>query len=133
MAVEKYCGVRQALLIEPQPHRVKELEKRFRGSRFIIKECAITDVDAFMDMHILNWDYSSSLLRVKPEIAGFGKVLDLNVREIIRVPVRTLDSVLAEAGWDNEIDLLKSRRSTGGASCSERCKADPYANAYDLG
>jgi FkbM family methyltransferase len=106
-AVQNHCGIRRALLVEPQPQRCRELETRFDDDRFLIRCCAVADHNGSSEMEILNFDYSSSLLRVKPEVGGAGRILDFGVREKIAVQLRTLDDLLIDAGWDQPIDLLK--------------------------
>jgi FkbM family methyltransferase len=105
--VDEYCGVRRALLVEPQPKRVVDLKKRFEGSRFDVHGCALADKDGSIEMEILNWDYSSSILPVKPSAGGSNKIIDLRVREKVRVDVRTLDGILKTVAWSEPIDLLK--------------------------
>lgn len=102
-----HCGIRRALLVEPQPSRCRELEARFAGRDFTIRECAVSDENGSHRMDILNFDYSSSILPVLHGVGGADQLLDLGVRERIVVPVRTLDDVLDEAGWIGAIDLLK--------------------------
>jgi FkbM family methyltransferase len=106
-AIQDHCGIRRALLIEPQPLRCRELAARFANDRFLIRRCAVSDRSGSAEMDILNFDYSSSLLPVKPEVGGAGTFLDLGVRERIPVQLRTLDDILIEAAWDDPIDLLK--------------------------
>jgi FkbM family methyltransferase len=106
-SVQEYCGIRRALLVEPQPKRVAELKERFPESRFEVCGCALAEKDGSIEMEILNWDYSSSILPVKPAVGGSDKVIDLGVREKIRVDVRTLDGVLKAVNWTEPIDLLK--------------------------
>lgn len=106
-AIEAYCGVKKGLLIEPQPHRFKELENDFLPPKYILKNCAIADKNHVMNMDILNHDFSSSLLPVLPDVGGVGKRLNLKVKETIKVNVRTLDNLLSEIKWIDQIDLLK--------------------------
>lgn len=106
-AVERYCGIRRALLVEPQPRRCQELAARYPDGRYLIRECALSDHNGAAEMDILNFDYSSSLLPVKPEVGGVGKFLDFGVRERIPVQVRTLDDILNESSWAETIDLIK--------------------------
>ena len=106
-SVERYCGVSKALLAEPQARRVQELRDRFQDERFWIEECAISDSNGTAEMAILNFDYSSSLLAVKPEVGGSGRIVDLGVREKVQVCVRTLDGLLGDLGWSGPVDLLK--------------------------
>ena len=106
-AIQDHCGIRLAVLIEPQPQRCRELKERFADERFLIWNCALSDRNGQADMDILNFDYSSSLLQIKPEVGGVGKFVDVGIRERIEVQVSTLDSLLVEAGWNEPIDLLK--------------------------
>lgn len=106
-AVIAYCGVRKAWLIEPQPARCRELAEKYRGRGFAVFAGALSDHDGVAAMDILNFDYSSSLLPAMPDAAGAGGQLDLGIREQIQVPVRTLDSLLADEGPSEPIDVLK--------------------------
>jgi FkbM family methyltransferase len=107
-AVEIYCGIRHAVLVEPQPARTAELVTRFPGREFKICECAVSDKDGCAEMDVLNWHYSSSLLPVKRDVAEVDKIVDLDVRERIQVRVQKIDDVMAGVPWHSEIvDLLK--------------------------
>jgi hypothetical protein len=57
-------------------------------------------------MEVLKFDYSSSILPVRRDLPDAG-VVDLDVREKIKCRVATLDSVITEAQWKKNIDLLK--------------------------
>jgi FkbM family methyltransferase len=105
-AVIAYCGVRKAWLIEPQPARCRELEDKYQGRGFTVFAGALSDYDGVAPMDILNFDYSSSLLRPTRDAAGSAEY-DLGVRERIQVPVQTLDGLLAGAALAEPIDLLK--------------------------
>src|SRR5262249_1261323 len=107
-AVEIYCGIRHAVLVEPQPARTAELVTRFPGRKFKIWNGAVSVKEGCAEMDVLNWHYSSSLLPVKRDIAGVDKIVDLNVRERIQVRVQKIDDVMAGVPWHSEIvDLLK--------------------------
>ena len=67
----------------------------------------MTNKDGSTEMENVNWDYSSSILPVKPFVGGSDRVIDLRVREKVRVDVRTLDGLLKAVGWNEPIDLLK--------------------------
>jgi FkbM family methyltransferase len=105
-AIDKHYGVRRGILIEPQPARCAELGQRFADPRFSIHQCAVADQARSCEMEVLKWDYSSSILPIKRDIR-MASVLDLDVREKIECTVLTLDSVIAEAQWEESIDLLK--------------------------
>ena len=102
-----HCGVTRALLVEAQPARCQELRDRFHETGFIIEHCAVSDRTGTIDMDILNFDYSSSILPVLPSVGDAGHRHDLTVRERVTVPTRTLDALVAGAGFTGTIDLLK--------------------------
>lgn len=106
--VNDHCGVRNALLIEPQPARVSELLARFPYSHFSIEQCAIADSERIVQMDVLNWHYSSSLLPLRHDMPALDKSFDFAVRERVPVCVRTLDEVMSKYVWRDEgVDLLK--------------------------
>ena len=105
----EYCGgVRNALLIEPQPALVAELSSRFSRDTVQIRQCAISDKEHRTEMDVFNWHYSSSLLPLKPDTAGLDRIVDLKARERISVEVQKLDNVMASLRWYGEvIDFMK--------------------------
>ena len=105
--VRDHCGVRRALLIEPQPANVRVLADHYTDARFQISECAVSDEEGTIDMAILNFHYSSSLLAVEPEFAGATPDADFRVRGRIAVRTRLLDNLLDEIAWTEPVDLLK--------------------------
>lgn len=105
--VADHCGIARALLAEPMPMRIRELERRYPDPRFVIRQCAVSDSTGATHFDILNADYSSSILSALPEVGGSGTRLDLRVKERIEVPTRTLDTLVPEAGIHGTIDLLK--------------------------
>jgi FkbM family methyltransferase len=106
--VQKYCGIRHALLIEPQPRRASELARRFSDDRFIIKQCAVSNVIGTANMDILAFDYASSLLPIKRAYFGLEKIIDTNIKEQITVEINRIDDLVATLPWGSErIDLLK--------------------------
>jgi FkbM family methyltransferase len=104
-SIESYCGVRRAILIEPQPRRVEELERKFPESRFSIVNAAAAAQRGTVDMELLNWDYSSSLLPLKRDIADAYGGRNMNVRDIVSVRTATLDDICGQ--FRDAIDLLK--------------------------
>jgi len=106
-AVDAQYGVKQGILIEPQPSRCEQLRRRFPDATFSVQQCALSDGEGICDMEVLNWDYSSSILSVRRDLPNVSAVLDLSVREKIKVRVTTLDTLLHETQWQGQIDLLK--------------------------
>jgi FkbM family methyltransferase len=87
-SVERYCGLKRAMLIEPQPKRVEELKCKFRAPRFSVHCAAAAAENGSATMEVLNWDYSTSLLPIRRNMPDAYGSLDIDVREVI--PVRTL-------------------------------------------
>ena len=105
-AVDRHCGVRRGLLVEPQPLNHQRLANRFDSSRFSVEACALSDAPGEAEMMILNFHYSSSLLSPREEfIASSGG--KFAVKDRVTVPVATLDGILEKLAWTDRIDLLK--------------------------
>jgi FkbM family methyltransferase len=103
----RFCGVSKALLIEVQPKRCEELRQRFSQPTFQILCAAAGSKEDRMEIDILAWDYSTSLLKInRTDRNAFG-TNDYSVRERIQTSVRPLDIVSSELGFMDEIDLLK--------------------------
>lgn len=106
--IAAYCGLRHALLIEPQPSRAAQLSKRYHDDRFTIEQCAASDITGTSEMEILAFDYASSLLPLKRADFGVKNIFDVSVRGRISVQVRRVDDIVATLPWASErIDLLK--------------------------
>jgi FkbM family methyltransferase len=104
-SIARYCGLRKAMLIEPQPKRVEELNARFPGPRFSVTCAAAASESRSAEMELLNWDYSSSLLPLRRELSGAYSGLNMDVRETITVRTAPLDELCKE--FVGPIDLLK--------------------------
>ncbi len=107
MSIQKHFGLRRALIVEPQPSRCMELSRRFEGKGMRVAECALSDHNGFEDLDVLNWDYSSSLLPLLRNEKSILGGLDLGLRERVLCRVRTLDDLLQEEDWREQVDLLK--------------------------
>jgi FkbM family methyltransferase len=105
--MDRYYGIRRALLIEPQPKRVESMKARLPADRFSVACAAVSSDEGTVEMDILNWDYSSSILPVRRDLASVTQAIDLGVREKIKVQTSTLDKMCATHGFDGFIDLLK--------------------------
>ena len=106
-SIEKFCGIKRAILVEPIPKRCEELKLRFTEDRFTIISGAVGDHDGELKMEILNWDYSSSILPVVRSDANVSSELDLGVAETINTRMLTLDRIRAENHFEGTVDLLK--------------------------
>jgi len=89
-------GVERLLLIEADPTLAAGLTEHFRDEPLVsVASCAVTDFDGEIDLHVMSSTASNSILSIErhaeifPEIHETGRV---------RVPARTLDSLLAEQG-----------------------------------
>ena len=107
MSIRNHCGLKRALVVEPQPARCKGLLERLGGKGIEIADCALSDHEGFEDLDVLNFDYSSSLLPLVRNDSTIHWGLDLGLRERIRCRVRTLDDLLLQLDWTESIDLLK--------------------------
>lgn len=106
-SLDGFCGLSRALLIEPQPMRCEKLHKKFAEPRYSVACTAVADKEGRLDMEILNFDYSSSILPVKRNKAEVNAMLDLGVREIVNCRLATLDTLVQEAQFVGPVDLLK--------------------------
>jgi FkbM family methyltransferase len=106
-AVLAHCGIKRALLVEPQDDRIGELRKRFTDARFTISQYALLDRAGSAELPVLNFDPCTSLLPVKSEAVFNDKHLNVGVEKRVQVPLLTLDNLLAQQQWREAIDLLK--------------------------
>jgi FkbM family methyltransferase len=106
-AIEKQFGIHRALLVEPIPERCVQLRNRFNPAMVSIFEGVVSDHAGAIEMEILNWDYSSSILPVRRDIQSVAEAFDLTVRKRITAKVQTLDGLVQERGFFGDIDLLK--------------------------
>jgi FkbM family methyltransferase len=105
--IQKQFGLRRALLIEPQPERCGGLRETFAEANVRVVQCALSDRSGEIDLDILNFDYSTSLLPVLRDEESMSGGFDLAVRERIKCRTRTLDDLLEEEQWHEPVDLLK--------------------------
>jgi FkbM family methyltransferase len=104
--IARHCGVRRALLVEPQTERCAELAARFAGQPVEIAQCALLDEPGEAMLNVLGADSCSSLLDV--DAASFeARGIDVTTHARQQVPVTTLDALLAARSWQGPVDLLK--------------------------
>ena len=77
--VQGFCGVSRALLIEPQPSRCEQLRRNFSSPNYNVVCSAVGEAERKIEMEILRWDYSSSILPVKRDRPEINAMFDLNV------------------------------------------------------
>lgn len=111
-------GVDRALLIEPQSLRCSQLNSRFADDRFKVVCAAVGAREDRLQMDILNFDYSSSMLPVRRDRPEFANGLDFGVREAIDVRVAPLDVLCVENDFHGPYDLLKVDVQGPNISCS---------------
>ena len=92
-------------LIEPQQELAVELQSKSFAPHQKVFACALGRSAGSSTLNVLASAASSSLLSITP---GCEKLFHrrMDVKRLIQVPVRTLDSIFAECGLQ-ELDLLK--------------------------
>lgn len=87
-------GLVRPVAFEPDAEAATELERSLPGGQVV--QCALADRDGEMDLYVTSAPEMASLLLPEPaaEIPAMGEAL--HVEGTVRVPVRRLDSVLAE-------------------------------------
>lgn len=106
-SINKFCGVRRAILVEPIPKRCVELRSKFPEDRFQIVSAAVGDNEGELKMEILKWEYASSVLPVVRTISNTSLGLDMEVAETITTRMLTLDGTCTQVQFNEPIDLLK--------------------------
>lgn len=106
-AVRDHCGLRAALLIEPQPELKDNLSARFPEQTVRVEQVAVSDAPGRVRFDVLEADACSSLLPIIPGAGFDDRAIDTRVRAQVDVDVLTLDDVLRRAAWSGVIDVLK--------------------------
>lgn len=104
-AIDNYCGVLQAVLIEPLPQKAIRLCERFNDSRFQVIECVLSSQVGTVRFEVNESDATSSILSIRrsmPELSG----VRLGTPTIIQCRARTLDEIAVTINL-NRVDLLK--------------------------
>jgi len=103
--VDRMCGVKRGLLIEPQPLHAQRLREEYSESRFTVEEAALSDWQGTVDLSIRKTDSTTSMLPMldrAPELAG----IDTEPREVVTCEVSTLSEVARKANIQ-KADLIK--------------------------
>jgi FkbM family methyltransferase len=106
-SLKGFAGVRKALLVEPLPHRCERLKEQFPGEGFQIECAAAGDTEKEVELDVLAFDYSTSLLKINRDDPSASGTHDFSVRQRIRTRVRPLDRICEDLGFAGPIDLLK--------------------------
>lgn len=104
-SIDQLCGIRKAVLCEPNPGKADELRRQYADSRYEIFQGAICACDGDADFYVARFDAISSLLPVMSGSLHLAAV-DTSCESKIRVRARTLDSLLKELRF-GVVDLLK--------------------------
>lgn len=106
-SMDRFCGVRKALLVEPIPKRCEQLRDRFPSDKFKVVQRAVGDKDTELKMDVLKWDYSSSVLPVVRSDPNVSSEINLDVAETIVTQMQTLDNICTECSFAGPVNLLK--------------------------
>ena len=104
-AIDKYCGIKMAVLIEPLPEKADELRRRFHFPKYRIFECVLSSHEGEVPFEINEFKPTSSILRIKRDISELTQI-NLGSAQTIQRNAFTLDWILSNVGMA-EIDLLK--------------------------
>lgn len=103
--VAQLCGMRKAMLCEPNPEKADTLRRRFAGSTYDIFQGAICAHEGEAEFHVANFDAISSLMPILGSNPDLG-ALDTSTKATIKVEAKTLDSLLGGIDF-GPVDLLK--------------------------
>jgi len=103
--LDQLCGIRRAVLCEPNPEKAESLRQRFVGHAFEIFQGAICNHDGEAEFYVANVDAISSLLPIMGTDPNLSAI-DTSYRTKVRVKTRTLNSLLGDLDFGS-VDLLK--------------------------
>jgi len=104
-AVDRYCGVTKAILVEPLPHKVAALQKVFNSQNYYIYQCVAASKVETIDFEINDFEPTSSILKIKRNIPELASI-SLGDSKVIKCQAKTLDELVKESQLDY-IDLIK--------------------------
>jgi FkbM family methyltransferase len=124
----RYFGMRRAYFFEPQPRYAGSLRRVAEriGSAEVF-QVAIGDSDGDAELHAMANPASSSLL--PPQQSALGEFPQHLVQDRVRVPVRRLDSLLADRALEDDIFIkmdvqgFEDRVIRGGHLAFQRARA----------
>lgn len=106
-SVHAHCGLKSAVLIEPQPDLAALLATQFHGVPVKIANAAVSNAPGRARFNVLEADSCSSLLPILPDAGFSSREIDTRVKAQYDVDVFTLDEVLTRLEWSGVVDLLK--------------------------
>ncbi len=104
-SIDRLCGVRKGVLIEPQPLHAAHLRAVKNTGRFEVLEYVVGASRGVSKLEINQFDATSSTLAAKRESLELSGI-DVGLREVVECQADTLDSLL-RGRMDEPVDLLK--------------------------
>jgi FkbM family methyltransferase len=104
-SIEKYCGVSQAVLVEPIPTMAQELSVNFSHPKYKVFSLALAEKEGIQSFEVNEAEFTSSLLKIKKEMPEFSHV-HLGTTKVINCQTSTVDRLFQEANLKT-LDLLK--------------------------
>ncbi len=104
-SIEKYCGISQAVLVEPIPSMAKELLKTFSHPKYQIFSLALAEREGKQSFEVNEAKFTSSLLKIKKEMPEFSHI-HLGATDVITCETSTVDRLFQETSLKT-LDLLK--------------------------
>ncbi len=104
-SIDRFCGVRKGVLIEPQPKHAAHLRASTDSSRFEVLEFVVGAGQGTAKLEINQFDATSSTLAAKRE-SQYLSGIDVGLVEVIECKSESLDALLNGRLHDS-IELLK--------------------------
>jgi FkbM family methyltransferase len=104
-AIDRYCQIKKAVLIEPLTEKAELLRKNFQPPKYLIYEYVLSSKREAVDFEINDATETSSILKIKREMPELADV-DIGSKNISQLFSNTLDNVVHDAGI-KIVDLLK--------------------------
>ncbi|MEH1788133.1 MAG: FkbM family methyltransferase [Nostoc sp.] len=105
LALDKYCGVSQGLLIEPLPHKSNNLRQIFISPTYSVLECVLSNKSGDVELEVNEAEATSSILNIKRSLPELSAI-NLGKPKTIKCEAMTLDEVLCKYIF-SKIDLIK--------------------------
>lgn len=105
LSLEKYCGLKEGILIEPMPNKAKHLTYTFCNPKYQVFNVALSDKSGQEKFEVNDADFTSSLLKIKREMLEFSNI-NLGSTNTIDCITLTLDDIINQTNIE-DIDLIK--------------------------